>query len=306
MKKILMIGLTVAALSLSACGNHKHFHEEHAKYDRSLSKAMNLALITGLTKPEGPLRDSEPVHEATKKNANGSNPIKAVTTVSSVAVLAAQSTGVLLDSGMGIGGSMGMGVMGLLIGSRQVVQYQPVLSTTIFSWMPVSLAKNKVDAATLMFNVLHDKTKQALKKMGAKITLLDVTEPTWFDSSHYESFEYMLNNRYYVSYINVQKPQVIDSYFFKSTSDKYYYWNYKMNSDDNTPVIGFSTTRLNDKHHWINKDSKDHTMEVELFTSVMKSLPSYCYTYISPVLKAKKDPYFINNGKELRFIKPTL
>ena len=70
MKKNIMLVLAVSALTLSACGA-KHLNEDHAKYDPAKSKAMNVALLTGLTTEDGPLKDSEPV----SVSKNGSDPL---------------------------------------------------------------------------------------------------------------------------------------------------------------------------------------------------------------------------------------
>lgn len=297
-----MIGLAAAALTLSACAGPKYLNEDYSKYDPSLSKAMNLALLTELTTPEGPLKDSKPVQAA--QNA-GDDPTHTLTAASSAALLVAQSTGAMLDAGMGIGGSMGMSGLGLLLASRQVFTYQPVFSTIIFSWMPTTLAKDKVAAAMLILNILHKETEVKLKSMGAEIILSEVTEPNFIVSEHYAKIEYKINNRIYRTGMKVGEPYVVDFAPFQSNPTNYYHWSYQTKSDDRTPTIVYGTNRLNDKHGYIKKDAEDQATETDLFISVMKALPSYCYTYIAPDLNAKLAPYFLNKGKQLQFIKPT-
>jgi len=309
MKKIFMISLAAAALVLSACGGPKHLSEEHTKYDPTLSKAMNLALVAGLTKPEGPLKDSHPVQVGEDASSNSSS--NALESATLTALIAAQSTGALLDAGMGVSGSMGMSALGLLMASRQVTVYNPVLTTTIFSWMPTNMAKDKEAAAMLMLNILHKEIISKLDALGAKLIESEVTPPNPFDYQHYGKLVYEVNQRKYITYLKVRDPYTIKSPSFVSKSKKSYYWSYQTNSDDRSPTMGFSTYRLNDDYqvndeHYkhLSPDAVDNVLAIDLFHSVIKKLPSWTYTYMAPDLNQKQAPYFINNGEKLEFISP--
>ena len=144
-----IIILACAAIVMSACGA-KHFNEEYSKYDASKSKALNIALLAGLTTEEGPLKDSEPI----QVSANSSDPSQAIAVGSSAALLAAQSTGSLLDVGMGQMGSMGMTGLSLL--SAMGGQHKPQWTyNQIIAFMPKNLAKNKSDASMKLYEYIN-------------------------------------------------------------------------------------------------------------------------------------------------------
>jgi len=294
MKKLLMIGVAAGALTLSACGGPKHFNEEHAKYDPSLSKAMNLALLTGLTTMEGPLKDSKPV----KSVEPTTDPTKAIGAASSAALMAAQSTGAMLDAGMGIGGSMGMSGLGLLMGASNHV-YQPVLSSHIFAWMPLGNVHNEVEATNKMAAILYTNVKEALPSNISIIS--DVTPYAYAAFSDAKAFtiSFSFRGREYSVEGNISVPEQINNTWL--TKENSYYWSYMQTSSDTSPTIGVALY-VKKGESW--ETPKDDFNNLTLLKAVSRKLPEWTYIYIAPDMLKKTSPYFLNKGKVLPFIKP--
>jgi len=296
MNKMVMIGLAAAAMALTACGP-KHLNEEYSKYDPSMSKAMNLALLTELTTKDGPLKDSKPVKVA----KNTSNPLQTLNTASSVAMVAAQSTGAMLDVGMGIEGSMGAGALGILMGGN--TDYKPVLSGHIFAWMPTSFAENETSATNKMATLLYSHIKDSLPK-EVKYTR-DIPPYPYKLFSEAKAFEITveLEGHKYSIEGNIAVPELTKKSWL-TDGEKTYYWSYMRTSRDNSSTMGYSIYLLDgDKLKYTDDGKLDN---LSILKKVASKLPSWVYVYVAPNIEKKTPAYFLNQGKVLPFIRPAM
>jgi len=301
MNKMIMIGLATAAMALTACGVPKHFNEEYSKYDPSMSKAMNLALLTGLTTKEGPLKDSQPVKVA-KVTKSTSDPLKTINTASSVAVIAAQSTGAMLDAGMGIGGSMGAGALGLLTGGVSI--YQPALQNHVFGWMPTNFTDNETTAIHKMATLLYASIKNTLPKGVKYIHDYPPHTSRLFSDSEAIEMTIEFEGHKYAIEGGVGEPDLTEKSWL-THEEEAYYWSYMKTSRDTSPTMGFNIYRTDDgEKPFLSEDGEMNSLSI--LKKAAAKLPAWVYLYIAPNMKEKTPAYFLNQGKVLPFISPSI
>ena len=279
-----MIGLAAGALTLSACGGPKHFNEEHAKYDPSLSKAMNLALLTGLTTMEGPLKDSKPV----KSVEPTTDPTKAIGAASSAALMAAQSTGTMLDAGMGIGGSMGMSGLSLLTSlsgtKKSLYEYNHIVA-----FMPKGIA-NDSRSATIKLAAFIE---QALYKVKEYSFQKDESGVYYkIQGGNCDNLQCSINFSYPL-------PDVGDMHTWAFKQGDYIWGNATTNIPFGLGVLD----NISDRNHL--PLSKALNSE-KLLLDFSSNLPSWCFLYIAYDAETKTLPHFLNQGKVLYFAAPKI
>jgi len=285
LKQLLLLGLAVSLLA--SC--QKHFEEEHLKYDATKSKALNIALLTGLTTVEnGPIVDSEPVGHS----SNGGQ-----------GAAMAAGTFDLLTGGGGLG----------LTTAFMFKIYQPEWENHVFAWMPQDMAKDEAEAARVMSEIMYKAMKQALAK-NEKVIKLENTHEYKAFSNDLKSGVYVEDEggypKGYVSQVAIPRIVKGNALFNNSPS---YFWSYQKTSNDTSPVIR-SGVWLSDiftiRKMFPNYPSKEATnaerkeTQHKLFHKLSPLLPSWVYIYIAPNLKTKEPAYFLNQGKKIYFIKP--
>ena len=286
LKKLLLLGLAVSLLA--SC--QKHFEEEHLKYDVTKSKALNIALLTGLTTVEhGSIVDSEPVGHS----SNGGKG-------------AAMTAGAfdLLTGGGGLG----------LMTSFMFNIYQPEWENHVFAWMPQDMAKDEEEAASVMSKLIDKAIKSSLPK-GTEIIKNDVavkykafsddTRTTLFYREGSGSINGVVTEVYVPRKVNGNAN-------FNALPS--YYWSYMKTSSDTSPLIkvmpaldgDFWQKRFLPEFYKEKKITPLMRIEAQrkLLAVISKNLPSWVYIYIAPNLKTKEPAYFLNQGKKLYFIKP--
>jgi len=260
MKKLLILG--VGLVLLASC--QKHFEEEHLKYDATKSKALNIALLTGLTTVKhGPIVDSEPVGHS----SNGGQG-------------AAMTAGAfdLLTGGGGLG----------LTTAFMFKIYQPEWENHVFAWMPQDMVKDEAEAANVMCEIFYKAVKEAIPANEVpKVDKPCYNFRAWSDAQKIELI-YMdtkTNKLSYNATTQVDTPEkVMGSPFSPNTPA--YYWSYMKTSSDTSPHI---------------RNGRNSNPSFEELSPL---LPSWVYIYIAPNLKTKEPAYFLNQGKKLYFIKP--
>ncbi|MDQ7004462.1 MAG: hypothetical protein Q9N67_05930 [Ghiorsea sp.] len=286
LKKLLLLGLAVSLLA--SC--QKHFEEEHLKYDATKSKALNIALLTGLTTVEhGPIVDSEPVGHS----SNGGKG-------------AAMAAGAfdLLTGGGGLG----------LMTSFMFNIYQPEWENHVFAWMPQDMAKDEAEAAKVMCEIMYKATKQIVSDDE---TIIKIEKPYKYKvfSDDLEFGIYVKDkDGYPKGYVSqIATPRIVKGNALFNNSPSYF-WSYQKTSNDTSPVLR-SGVWLSDifmiKNKFpdyptveTSKEKKDEELN-KLYNKLSPLLPSWVYIYIAPNLKTKEPAYFLNQGKKLYFIKPT-
>jgi len=284
MKKILILG--AALVLLASC--QKHFEEEHLQYDETKSKALNIALLTGLTTVEhGPIVDSEPVGHS----SNGGQ-----------GAAMAAGTFDLLTGGGGLG----------LTTAFMFKIYQPEWENHVFAWMPQDMAKDETEAAKVMCEIMYKATHDSLSK-GAKILK---------EKSCYEYRAWMDDQKAYTVFRNAEgvarvyevtaaAPRVVEG--SPDGGKRSYYWSYMKTSSDTSPRIGLSnydTRSFLFKYIYPGEEAPSYTKEEDILRyrnyleQASSKLPSWVYIYIAPNPQTKTPAYFLNQGKKLYFIKP--
>ena len=283
-----MIGLVAATLSFAACSNPKHFNEDDAKYDPSLSKAMNLALLTGLTTRAGPLQDNKPV-QITKKHGGSK--------VSSFVMLGAQTSGALFNGGMGIGASVGLSRFAMLSGSPS---YNPIFFIHHFAWMPTNMARNEDVATDKMTQILFQAMKAAVPSEGKVLSISPPEKVKLFQSEQAFSIKFIYQEKKYVLNGDVSAPEKVAMAPDGSPSESWY-WLYRSTGFEHRNAMITMTIRVKEGHH---DRAPDGDVEQELRRHISSLLPSWVYTYIPPNDENKQHPYFLNQGKVLSFSQP--
>jgi hypothetical protein len=286
MKKLLIIG--AALMLLASC--QKHFEEEHLKYDATKSKALNIALLTGLTTVEnGPIVDSEPVGHS----SNGGQG-------------AAMTAGAfdLLTGGGGLG----------LTTAFLFKIYQPEWENHVFAWMPQDMAKDEAEAASVMCNIMY----KAVKKVSPNNGKVIQDKPcynfrAWSDAKG-ALVRYISSEDVYTSFNpQVEVPDVVPASFLINTPS--YYWSYMKTSSDTSPHIRINTfyeevaltvsLRRFERLRMKLSEVERNNIIAQTYVDLSSNLPPWVYIYIAPNPKAKTLAYFLNKGKKLYFIKPT-
>ena len=271
LKKLLLLGLAVTLLA--SC--QKHFEEEHLKYDATKSKALNIALLTGLTTVEhGPIVDSEPVGHS----SNGGQG-------------AAMTAGAfdLLTGGGGLG----------LTTAFMFKIYQPEWENHVFAWMPQDMAKDEAEAASVMCEIMYKATRNALPNK-IEITQEKACVNRGWSDDKVGKIEYKTKTKKVQYLVGAAVPrEAPPSFLLKEPS---YYWSYMKTSGDTSPQI--MNIPLFTGENQLNNLQDRLALQVSTWQKMSVNLPSWVYIYIAPNLKTKEPAYFLNQGKKLYFIKP--
>jgi len=285
MKKLLILG--VGLVLLASC--QKHFEEEHLKYDATKSKALNIALLTGLTTVKhGPIVDSEPVGHS----SNGGQG-------------AAMTAGAfdLLTGGGGLG----------LTTAFMFKIYQPEWENHVFAWMPQDMVKDEAEAANVMCEIMYKAIKQAPANNENVIEFEKPYEYKAFSNDLRAALYVKDSDGYIKGYVSqIAVPEVVrgNASFNNHPS---YFWSYQKTSNDTSPILDLGVL-FSDMFSLQNKfpDSPVAKISKEgrkaaqhrLYHKISPLLPSWVYIYIAPNLKTKEPAYFLNQGKKLYFTKP--
>ncbi|MBN4060707.1 hypothetical protein JYT78_01410 [bacterium AH-315-I20] len=275
LKKPLLLGLAVSLLALTSCGGTKHFEDEHAKYDPTMSKAMNIALLTGITDPErGPLKDGVP----TGNSGDGGMG----------AAAGANMVAGGFDMLTGGGGFSGLGVMTSFLFKT----YQPEWKNHVFAWMPQDMAKDEVEAVAVMCDIMDKALRKALPK-DEVITkdrqcydyrAWSDDKKTLIETDAGKSFAFQIKTP--------SSTLAPPSFVTKQAS---YFWSYMKTSTDTSPKIDL----------WGADVPIKKVISPSLRRDMSPYLPSWVYIYIAPDRKTGSPAYFLNQGKKLYFIKPS-
>jgi len=296
LKTLAVIALPLMALA--ACAP-KHIDDDYAKYDPSHSKAMNIALFTGLTTPNGPLVDSKPV----KKDGSSKGVDSVIGEAAMANLLYHQASGTLLDLGMSQTGSMSFSGLGL-VSSLLTTTYQPEWNVNILVFMPKDLAKDEEDATHKLAGMVKSFNAVWLPKGATKISSDEDYTSDFLVSAYTSHLNYTSSVMERRIFNYIKKPEISTVKGNWISTDSFYYWSYMATSSDPSPYIiswDKHTSKLSNKQ----MISENEKMSVDYYYELSKYMPVWFYIYCPPhFLNANSPALFLNQGKALLFVKP--
>jgi len=279
----MIVGVLVS-MSLVGCGGPMHFEEEYAKYNPAHSKAMNIALLTGLTTENGPIKDSAPV----KKGSN----------LGIEKMVGAGANASFVGVGSGLSSAMsGLGVVSALMFS----EYQPEWTNHVLAWVPADEASSPEDAALKVSDAFYNAVKSTLPK-GSQLT---VDKPSykyaaWSDKQGSE-LRFILNKKNMAITTRVCVPEVLEDATFISESNSYYL-SFQKHSNDVSPFVNFRPFNTDDQHPMSQDEWTKFTDG--MLNNISPKLPSWVYIYVAPKPRLGTPAYFLNQGEKLFFVSP--
>jgi len=279
-----LVAASAAMIILTGCGaGMNHFKVEHSKYDHTKSKALNLALLTGLTTEDNPLIvDSKPM---TASSGNDSG-----------------RTATAIAGGLGLlAGGVGLGLTSALLNKT----YQPERSNHVFAWLPKSMAGSDVEAAKVMCDIMN---KAAQASLPADFVIQEV-KPCF----NFRAFSDAQRGNVIISKVGsdpinfasrAEVPEEAEMAYNKELGiGNSYFWSYQKTSADTSPYIDFMPLYLGDKKY--DDIKKMRRIRDSIFPALSRNLPSWVYIYISPNKEKNIPAHFLNQGKQLFFISPS-
>lgn len=298
--------ILVWLLFLSGCATTPNYAKKHAQagdynYTPSRSKALNVAVATGLTQcdEEGcaPLsdvpRDKLP---ASMQNMSNVEIMDAVTNALVIGKGIGQMVGAIgVITGLGniAGGLMSLGT--LFIGPSHLAN--PATQGFFIAWMPKSMAGSPAEARKLMGRILfkaaprqfpgrrHMHVKKFAEGAGTKVTFCDDNnKDCWIPNV--------------AVYVWENKPSVARQPDWLGGEPAYVWQNWPAGAyeDYGNGVIGANWART------------EHGMPVTkmraYFRAWSANLPKWVYIYMPPVEGHVSYPVMFHRGKALLFIEP--
>jgi len=295
LKTLAVIALPLMALA--ACGP-KHIDDDYSKYDPSHSKAMNIALFTGLTTLKGPIVDSKVV----KKDGSSKGVDSVIGEAAMANLLYHQASGTLLDAGMSQFGSMGFSGLGLVSSLLSSPSPKPEWQVIQFAFMPASLAKNEEEAEMKVANMIASFQKTWLPKT---VKVLDSASMSLaFGGGYLKYTIYGYHGMKRQMFLKVQEPTLVTEKDNWISSGSFYYWSYLRASviSGGDILTGSFGKTIDGKLIVSDKDSKMHA---DYYIGLSKHMPSWYYIYCPPhTFSPNSPPLILNQGKALLFVKP--